>query len=521
MLSNFKNIQIKLEAFIRRYYTNELLKGAILFFAIGLLYFLFTLFVEYILWLNTTARALLFWVFVLVEIGLLIKFIFIPLAKLLKLQKGINYEDASKLIVKHFPEVNDKLLNVLQLHQNPLHSELLLASIEQKSLELNPIPFKLAINFKKNFQYLKYAAVPVLIILITFIFGKANWFSDSLERVTHYQTAYEAPAPFQFFVVNDNLNAIENKDFKLVVKTAGDVIPENAEIMYNNETYFLKQTGIGEFEYVFSKPKTAIEFQLTSNKVTSKPYTIQVVEVPSLLSFEMQLQYPKYTKKKNEILKSIGNAIIPEGTFITWRLITKATDRVQLFAKDTVSFSSNEKGIFETSKRVFSNLDYSLSTSNKNLINYETLAFNLNVVKDEFPNINLKVKTDSLDLQSLYFHGQLSDDYGFSKLQLVYYPSEDESKKKIENMTVSNSNISEFITAFPNNLNILEGVSYSLYFQVFDNDAVNKYKSVKSNVFNYRKRTKDEEATKQLNSQSESIKDFNKSLNKFDEQEKQ
>ncbi|MEN3323795.1 hypothetical protein VP395_08660 [Mariniflexile soesokkakense] len=521
MLHNFKKIQTKLEAFIRRYYTNELLKGTILFFAIGLLYFLFTLFLEHILWLNTTARAILFWLFIAVEFGLFIKFIFIPLAKLFKLQKGINYEDASRIIGKHFPEVSDKLLNVLQLHQSTEQSELLVASIEQKSLELSPIPFKLAVNFKKNIPYLKYAAIPVLIIFLTFLFGKTNWFSNSLDRVVHYKTAYEAPAPFQFFVVNENLNAIENKGFKLIVKTAGDVIPENAEIVYNNETYFLKQTGIGEFEYVFSQLKSSVEFQLTSNNVTSKPYVINIVEVPSLLSFEMVLDYPNYTKKKDEILKSTGNAVVPEGTNITWRLKTKSTDNVQLFAKDTIEFSFVKNGLFETTKRVYSNLAYSLSTSNKNLKDYETLAFSLNVVKDEFPNIILKVKTDSLDLQTLYFHGQISDDYGFSKLQLVYYPSEDESKRKVETISIANSNIAEFITAFPNNLSIQDGVSYELFFQVFDNDEVNKYKSSKSNVFSYRKRTKEEEVTKQLNAQSESIKDLNKSLKKFDEQEKQ
>src|SRR6056300_354323 len=153
-MDNFKIIQNKLEAFIRRYYTNELLKGAILFFAIGLLYFLLTLFIEHVLWLNTTARTILFWLFIAVELGLLVRFIFIPLAKLFKLQKGIDYQAASKIIGKHFPEVNDKLLNVLQLHQNQSTSELLLASIDQKSIELSPIPFKLAINFKKNLGYL-------------------------------------------------------------------------------------------------------------------------------------------------------------------------------------------------------------------------------------------------------------------------------------------------------------------------------------------------------------------------------
>ncbi|PWH83910.1 hypothetical protein DIS18_04980 [Algibacter marinivivus] len=519
-MSNFKVIQNKLEAFIRRYYTNELLKGVILFFAIGLLYFLFTLFLEHILWLNTTSRTVLFWLFIAVELGLLIKFIFIPLAKLFKLQKGINYEAASRIIGKHFPEVDDKLLNVLQLHDEDSDSELLLASIEQKSSELKPVPFKLAVNFKKNLGYLKYAAIPVAILLFAFITGNFNWFSDSYERVVHYKTAYEPPAPFQFFVVNEDLSAIENKDYKLIVKTAGEVTPESAQITYNDETYFLQQKALGEFEYVFTQPKEAITFQLSANDVVSKPYIINVVETPLLLSFEMVLDYPSYTKKRDETLKSTGNALVPEGTQITWQLKTKSTDEVFLYAKDTVGFNSDKSGVFEASKRVYNNYDYTLSTSNKNLKNYENLAFNIDVVKDEYPEINLKVEKDSIDLQTLYFYGQVSDDYGFSKLQLVYYPSENEKNKQVETIPISNSNIAEFISAFPNNLNIEAGVPYELYFQVFDNDRVNRFKSVKSSVFNYRKRTKDEEAKKNLEEQNETIKDLNKSLEKFDEQEK-
>lgn len=155
-MTKFHNIQEKLKAFIKKYYTNELLKGLILFFSFGLLYLLFTLFVEHLLWLKPTARALLFWSFVLIELALLTKYIVFPLIKLFGLQKGISYVDASKIIGKHFNEVDDKLLNVLQLNESKEQSELLLASIEQKSISLEPIPFKQAINFSKNKKYLKY-----------------------------------------------------------------------------------------------------------------------------------------------------------------------------------------------------------------------------------------------------------------------------------------------------------------------------------------------------------------------------
>jgi len=521
MAGNFKQIQGKLEQFIKRYYTNELLKGTILFFAIGLLYLIATLLIEYFLWLNPTARTVLFWVFIAVEVSLFAKFIAFPLAKLFKLQKGIDYEDASQIIGSHFPEVNDKLLNVLQLNQNSQQSELLEASIEQKSSELSPIPFKLAINFNRNTKYLKYAAIPVAILLLSFITGKINWFSDSYERVVNYNTAYEPPAPFQFFVVNEELKAIENKDFKVSVNTAGEIIPENTQIHFNEQSFFMQQTAPGQFEYVFSQPKEAVSFSLSANDVVSKNYTLGIIKVPTLVNFEMVLDYPAYTKKKDEVLKSTGNSTIPEGTNVTWKVNTKSTDEVVFYSKDTVVFDSVSEGKFQATKRVFSNTDYSISTSNKILKDYENLAFSINVIKDNYPEMNVKMEKDSLDNQTLYFFGQVSDDYGLSKLQLVYYPSNNPEDKSYEIMSVSRSNFDEFVSAFPNQLNLEEGVDYELYFQVFDNDALHKYKSSKSSVFSYRKLTKDEVEQKQLEEQNETIKDISNTFDKLKEQDKE
>jgi len=519
-MSNFKTIQNKLEQFIKRYYTNELLKGAILFFAIGLLYLIVTLFVEYMLWLNPTARAILFWVFIVVEVGLFIKFIAIPLLKLFKLRQGINLETASKLIGNHFPEVNDKLINVLQLNQSSAQSDLLIASIEQKSKELQPIPFKSAINFKSNTKYLKYAAIPIAIILLSFLTGKINWFSDSYERVVNYQTAYEPPAPFQFFVLNESLQALENKDFELNISTVGDVIPESAQIKFNGQSYYLQQLAPGEFQYTFSLPKEPIEFSLSANDVVSKSYLLDIVNTPNLVNFEMVLDYPSHTKKRDEVLKSTGSAVIPEGTNVTWRILTKSTTNVNIYAEDTLGFNSDKVGQFEASKRLYKNYNYSITTSNDKLKDYENLAYNINVVRDVYPDLKIKAQKDSIDQQSLYFYGQASDDYGLSKLQLVYYPTKDETKKAVIPISVSKSNFSEFVSAFPNQLNLEDGISYQLYFEVFDNDLLHNYKRTKSSVFTYRKRTKEEEEQKQLNEQNETIKDISKTFNKLKEQDK-
>ncbi|NNK82262.1 MAG: hypothetical protein HKO92_03980 [Flavobacteriaceae bacterium] len=520
-MKSFRIIQKKLEQFSKRYYTNELIKGALLFFTIGLLYFLFTLFVEHMLWLEPLGRTILFWLFVLVELVLFVKLIAIPLAKLFNLKKGITLESASKIIGQHFPEVNDKLLNVLQLKHSGDQSELLLASIEQKSLELKPIPFQLAISFKKNTKYLKYAAIPIVIVLLSFLSGKINWFSDSYKRVVNYQTAYEPPAPFQFFVVNDdNLQALENQTFSLRVITEGEVAPQDVQIQYSQQNYFLKKLPSGEFEYEFTQPKSDINFRLSANNVTSKTYTLNVLETPSLLGFDMVLDYPNYTNKKDETLKNSGNAIVPLGTKVTWKLKTKATETVTLTLSDTILQFFKDANDFALTKQLYKTLEYSINTSNELLKDYESLGFNIDVVKDDYPELNVKMKQDSLDLETMYFYGQASDDYGLRALNLVYYPTVNPDQEQRLKIPVLNSNFTEFASIFPDLLNLKEGKRYDIYFEVFDNDAINNYKKTKSEIFSFRKQTQNEKEQQQLEEQSETIDNLEDSLEKMNKQEK-
>lgn len=521
MMKAYEQIQQKLSQFVTKYYTNELIKGAILFFSIGLLYFLITLLVEHFLWLPTGARTALFWIFILVEVSLFAKFIVFPLTKLFKLQQGISFKDASRIIGNHFPEVNDKLLNVLQLSETSQESELLLASIEQKSRELQPIPFQVAINFKKNIKYAKYAILPLAIVLFVWISGNSSLFSQSYERVVNYQTEYEPPAPFQFLVVNDSLQAIENQSYKLRLQTLGDITPEEVQIQLGDETYFLQNKGIGNFEYTFSQPKESTSFTLTANEVTSKPYTLNVVKVPSLVNFQMQLDYPAYTKRKDEVLKSTGNATIPEGTIITWEAKANQTNRIELISRDTTFIFSKEEETFKLAQKIYQKLDYQISTSNTELKNYENLGFNINVVKDEYPKLDLQSKRDSVDGRTMYFLGQASDDYGLKRLQLVYYPSERKDAKAKEKIPISKSNIAQFQYTFPGSLELAKGVNYEFYFQLTDNDGLRGGKSVKSEVFNYRKLNDTELQTEQLEQQNETIKDLDKSLEKLTKQQEE
>ena len=511
-MGNFNNIQEKLKEFIKKYYTNELIKGLILFTAFGLLYFLITLFIEYLFWLAPSARSILFYAFIVVEIGLLIKFIIIPVARLFGLQKGISLTEASKIIGKHFQEVDDKLLNVLQLSQDKEKSELLIASIEQKAASLTPIPFKKAINFKNNVKYLKYLSIPLFIWLFTFFTGNNFIFNDSLDRVVHYNMAYEPPAPFSFVILNDNLNSLEGKPFDLQIETIGNTIPENVQIHFNNEYYLLKDKTSGNFSYSFGNLKENISFYLEANGIRSREYTIKIIKIPTVVGFEMFLKYPSYTGKKNESISNTGNAVVPIGTSATWNIKTKETDSLAFISYDVFPFEENSNNNFSYSRRLLKDLEYQIATSNLNLKNYERLNYSIKVIEDEFPKITIKSDIDSISRGPVQFVGQLSDDYGLSKLELVYYNSDDKLSMKRLPVTINKTTFEEFYYVFDpkGSVNLEEGKAYEIYFEVFDNDGVNGTKSSKSKTFTYYNKTHEEITDDLLKEQQQSLDELNK-----------
>ncbi|MEN8125889.1 MAG: DUF4175 family protein [Bacteroidota bacterium] len=529
-MSNFQTIQNKLHDFIKKYYTNEIIKGSILFLSFGLLYFIFTLFIEYILWLKPVYRTILFWFFILVEIALLTKFIFIPLTKLLGLQKGISQEQASKIIGHHFNDVDDKLLNIIQLHDSHLHgndnqSELLLASIEQKSAEIQPFPFKKAINYSANKKYIKYLSLPLLIWLIAVFTGNNSILTKSLDRVVHYKTQYQPPAPFYFQIINKDLKAIEGKSFDLMIKTIGDIVPQQVKVFFKDQSYLLKNINPSQFSYKFEHIDTSFPFYIEANGIRSPLYQIEVIKTPNIQDFEMLINYPDYTNKLDTKINNTGNAIVPEGTLITWQLKTKTTDLVRFLTEEKdIYFKQERNDLFILSKQVNKTTSYQISSSNKELKDYEKLKYQIETIKDEYPQIIIKTDIDSITRGQAHFIGQISDDYGINKLQ-VYFKELGTNQNQNQIINIQRTAFEEFYYVFPEGIDLQPNKTYELYFEVYDNDDVNGSKSTKSTTYYYNQKTKQQITEELLKEQQENFneiqsttkkrEDLNKSLEDF------
>ena len=219
-----------------------MIKGILYALALLLSLFIVMAVLEHFGYFGTTVRAILFWCYLLVGLGVLTYYVFVPLAKMYRLGKVISYEEAAQIIGKHFPEVQDKLLNLLQLQEKGEESDddLLNAAIAQKTEQLKPVPFHQAIDLGANKKYLKFVAVPVAIILLLLLVSPSV-ITGSSHRIAHYNTQFERPAPFSFVVENESLEVAQQEDFELHVAVEGNAVP--AEAFINIEGNVMNKCG--------------------------------------------------------------------------------------------------------------------------------------------------------------------------------------------------------------------------------------------------------------------------------------
>ena len=516
-MNHYQSILSKLNGFVSKYYKKQLLIGALLFLALGLLFFIVIFGVEHFLWLGSSGRFILLVVFLLSEVFLLAKYIVTPLFYLFKLKKGISNRDASIVIGKHFPDVGDKLVNLLDLASDKQQSELLLASIEQRSKNLSKVPFTSAIKLQDGFKYAKYVLIPLVLIGLLWVSGDISSFFGSYKRVVNYDIAYEPPAPFAFHLLSDSLTVLEDQPVIIQVMTKGEYRPEQAYIVVNGESFLLENNG-QSFQFRFTPPLVNSSFHFTANDVASKTYELNVLKTPFINDFSIQLEYPSYIKKNNETLNGTGNATIPEGTKVHWAIEAINTNNINLVLKDTALAFKRHKNNFDFTQVIYNNTDYQLSTKNDNVIDHEVLSYQLTVVKDQYPSIKIEETKDSINPNVAYYFGELLDDYQINKLRLVCYPSDNEEDKQMLTLDIAKSNVEQFYYTFPSGLDIDPEIDYSFYFQVTDNDAIRKGKSTKSRIFSASLYSKNQLKEKSLENQKGLLNQLDNSLDKFKEQ---
>lgn len=500
MSSSFPLLIQKLDAFIHKYYKNELIKGAIYSVALLVMAFLLIAVGEYYAYFSSILRTTIFYFFIAGSAFILSWYIARPLFKLYHLQKGLSYQEAAVIIGEHFSNVKDKLLNTLQMQQasQVSNDELLQASIDQRIQELKPIPFSAVIRLGENIRYLKYAALPLLLLLVIAAFRPAIITESTTRLVKHGQT-FEKPAPFSIKIVNKKLEAFQQQDYQLELKLDGDEIPENIFLEIDDKRFQLQKTSTISFLYLFKNLNRSLNFRFWADGYYTKSYTLAVIPNPQVLNFTVDLMYPSYLHKAKETLNNTGDLNIPEGTKVSWHFNTSQAEMLRLIWPDTsyqIAANTNRASFYT---RMLQSSAYQIVAANKFTPGKDTMKYQVIVNADNAPSIQAEQQQDSIYRNRFYFKGLAKDDYGFSRLSFNYKKikseelattSEKPAVQKIvaQVLPIRFSSTQESFFHFWdwNTINLEAGEQVEYYFEVWDNDGVNGPKAARTQLFVYK-----------------------------------
>jgi flagellar biosynthesis GTPase FlhF len=491
MDNNLNIIYKKLEEFISRYYFFKIIKGSLMLFSLFILFILVQSVIEYFNYLATSVKTFLFFLTCVSVIILLVYYFLIPLLELLKLRKPISYFRASAIISKHFPEIKDKLLNTLELgeilNSNSTFKELLLASINQRLLDLSPLPFKKAINFKQVKNNLVFFGLSIFILLMVFAFN-SKVLKEGTIRLLNYSKYYEPKAPFRFEILNKNLICEKNKDFAINLSINGDYIPQNVYINISGNTFSMRnEKEFGKYSFIFRNVNNSFDFKFVADNYESRQFKLEVLPAPILKGFTMFVVPPSNTGIEPFQIVNTGDCTVPSGSTIKWEMKTMYVDFLQfIFAKDTLTFGAKD-GIFNLVKQIREQTNYAVILNNKNFHRNDNLNYSISVIKDQFPEIDTKQIEDSLKIGAFYFMISIKDDYGFHDLNFVRKVLESDSSKVgiIEKVPINQNTQSQdlfFYYDFNKIDSLPNGNVVEYYFEVRDNDFINNFKAARSSA---------------------------------------
>lgn len=538
MTDNYTILIGKLDAFIRKYYKNQIIRGLLYSVAMLLLFFLTITLLEYFAWFGTTFRTIIFYVYLIVSGVIIFELILIPVFKLFKIGKIISHKQAAQIIGKHFTNVEDKLLNTLQLKElsdlQQGDAALLQASIDQRITRLQPIPFSSAIDLRANRKYLKYAITPVLILVI-FLFAAPGVITGPTARIINHNQYFERLAPFIFVIQNEQLQAVQQENFIIKLLIEGGTAPATVMIEQGSAALKMKKDDNVHFSHTFRNLNEDVTFSFQAEGFRSENYTLKVLPKPIILSFDTEISYPKYTGKNNETLENTGDLVLPEGSKVRWKFYTRDAEAIHIqFIDSTHQLANNGGNVFSFENKFFKSQPYSISISNQYLTNNDSLLFAISVIPDIYPTINIDEFTDNTMVDRLYYRGLIKDDYGFRRLAFFYRVSNPKSpqEKPYETMDLplQNQNTQQqfFHTFDLSTLQLAPGDEVEYYFEVWDNDAINGSKSARSQKMIFKTETfealqeKTEAASTEIKDNMESaIKDLKLLQRDIDELSKQ
>ncbi|WNJ15916.1 DUF4175 family protein [Pontibacter sp. G13] len=542
MNRNQEALDHRLQEFRKKYYVDKIIRGSLILALLMSSILFVALLSEGLFGFSSAVRTGMVVFLGLGFLGVLGYMVIWPFSQMLKYSKGITDFQIADMVNRFFPEISDKLTNVLQLRKNTAgENTLAMAAIDQKAKEITPVQLSSAINLKLNRKYAWYLLVPLVLYFVVYLFDPAI-LGTGIHRLTHYNQQFVPPPPFEITISGVPESMVAGETLDLEIEVAGKELPSelfiyikgNPEEQSDFIDYSLNKNSATEFSYSFPDVKGDFEFYVGNVETETPLYKVDVLKRPFIKNFQVRINYPKYTGLPSELLDpNVGDFKAIKGSYLTWNMIPNGDVQAAALVVDSVEteFEKSEDGsLFTVGKRLMRELDYHISlTSSDAIQNLDTVKYRVQVIADRHPSMYVFSPNNDyvVDLDPvMVLDLEISDDFGFSKMNLHYrftksggtsnvsaeyqsYPLSIESRTLLQPL-----NYAVDLTQ----LGLQEGDELEYYLEVWDNDAVSGPKSATSATYKVVHPTLDakyEEVGEQqdeVNEEIEELKETSQSL---------
>jgi hypothetical protein len=489
--SAYDHLVQRLGVFVSSYYLQQILKGLLMVVLTGLSFYLIGTTLEYNLYLGSSIRRIIFWgsIFTMIlQVGF---WVLRPLAYYYNTRKRIDQKTAAKIIGQHFPQVQDKLLNILflrEMYGSHYSNSLIEASIDQKSKNLALLRFGEAIDWAINKKLLRYFLYVLLGIFVV-VAVKPAFFSETTYRLINYDQTFTPKAPFDFILLNSNLKVQQYDNLQIRARLQGKSLPDDLAIEYLGVKTTMNKMQNGMYEASLQNIEKSGSFRLLSAGFFSDEYKIDVVPKPFIKDIELTIISPAYTGIETRVQKNIGDISAPEGSMVLWRFQTDNVDKISIVGNNNVFPANKYSNAFGLKLQLKKINSYTIISQNNLSPKVDTQHFAINLLPDAHPTVSVNEFSDSVN-DIKYYVGDVSDDYGVNTLWLKAQVAGNPYSFQVQIPRGKNASFQfstkTIFSQFP------KGAEINYYFEVYDNDAVNGSKSSRSSVYSYKKLTEKE-----------------------------
>lgn len=548
-MNNENQLLSHIKEFRKKFYANRIIRGSIGLLLITMSILLIGIMGEGLLGFSSGVRTGIMITLLVIFAGVAGYFVAWPLFKLFNLSKGLSDREIAEMIKRHFPDIDDKLINLLELRVKADTDEnaLAIAAIQKKTEELAPVRFSKAINLNLNLRYARYLAIPLCLFLLVWLI-RPDVISNGTKRLVNFNSEFLPPPPFSIDLGNHPEEMISGQSIGLNASVNGDELPADLFLYLKKESedvyvnYPMDRLRADEFQYELRNVKENFNYYIGNQEVKTEIQGVDVLGRPSIRDFKVVVDYPGYSGIPDDTLSdNIGDFKVLRGSKVQWILNTQGSIRnAKFLGSDTTDFSYHtDNGYYAYGKQVLASEAYSIHLmSKRDIANIDTVKYHIDVIQDRVPSIYVNAQAQEFIADYTMFMPldfEVSDDYGFTNLSLFYRFTKSSSDGKVGaeyqrvKLKISAKELlqAKSLEIDLQTLGMEEGDMIDYFIKVWDNDQIAGPKASSSAIFRVNYPSLDEkfdevdeahdDMDEDLEELLKDVKDINETMEKFQE----